>query len=135
MSRRKHGATVADIVQLLTSIGPMTRAEMCQHLGLDRRSVSAVVTRMSRPSPRFEKRAYVESYVYDMEGERTYPRAVYALGNKPDAKKPKADPKAAKRRYNAKVKARNTANFVFNLALPRRVYENRKPANTMKAAA
>ena len=28
MSRRKHGATVADIVQLLTSIGPMTRASV-----------------------------------------------------------------------------------------------------------
>lgn len=126
--RRLHGQTVADVIRLLTDFGPMTRVEICQHLGIDRRCASSIVSRMNRDSPRCPKRVYISGYTHDHEGERRYPRAIYALGNQPDVKRPKADPRAAKRRYNAKVKALNTANFVFNLGLPRRLYENRKPA-------
>lgn len=137
MTHRNRGDTVADVLALLAEIGPMTRSEMSQHLGIDRRNLSSVVTRMAKDSPRKPQRIYIERYVYDMEGQRSYPRAVYALGNKPNAKRPKSDPREAKRRYNAKIKARHTTNFVFNLALPRRVYENRKPANSgqLKEAA
>jgi hypothetical protein len=88
-------------------------------------TVSSIVSRMSRASARLPKRIYVSAYTYDHEGQRSYPRAIYALGDKPDAKRPVPDPNANKRRYNAKVKAKHTANFVFNLALPRRVYERR----------
>lgn len=123
---RAHGQTVIEILHLLEELGPMTRIEMCDHLGLDRHTVSSIVSRMAKESPRKPKRIHIKGYAYDHEGQRRYPRAIYALGNAPDARRPKADPKGAKRRYNAKVKALNTANFVFNLGIPRRVYENRK---------
>jgi len=136
VTRRQHGDTIARVLELLQEVGPMTRAEMSQHLEIDRRNLASAVTRMIRPSPRLPRRIHILRYVSDMEGQRVYPRAVYALGDKPDAKRPVPDHKATKRRYNAKVRARNTANFVFNLALPRRVYENRKPANSeIKEAA
>jgi len=136
VTRRQNGETVAQVLELLREVGPMTRAEMSQHLQIDRRNLASVVTRMIRSSPRLPRRIHILRYVFDMEGQRAYPRAVYALGDKPDAKRPVPDTKAIKRRYNAKVRARNTANFVFNLALPRRVYENRKPANSaIKEAA
>lgn len=118
------------ILSLLGEFGPMTRAEICAHLGATKSEVSAVVTRMANDTPRKGKRIYVERYVNDCEGARSYPRAVYALGNKPDAKRPKADRLAPKRRYNAKQKAMNTMNFVFNLALPRRAYEKRQETQT-----
>lgn len=123
-----HGETVARIEALIDSYGPMTRVEICQHIGKDRRCVSSIVSRMMKQTPRKPKRLYILRYVFDHEGERSYPRAVYALGDKPDARRPQSDPKAAKRRYNAKVKALNTANFVFNLGLPRRIYERRQSA-------
>lgn len=125
MTRREHGQTVQDILYLLGQFGPMTRVEICQQLDLDRRVVSSIVSRMGRASTRCAKRLHITGYTYDHEGERTYPRAIYALGNKQDAQRPVPDHKATKRRYNAKRKALNTANFVFNLALPRRVYERR----------
>ena len=125
MTRRAHGETVADIIRLLTDLGPMTRVEICQHLGIDRRAASSIVSRMAKANPRKPQRLYISGYTYDQEGERSYPRAIYALGDLPNARRPKPDPLGAKRRYNAKVKAVNTMNFVFNLALPRRVYEKR----------
>lgn len=62
------------------------------------------------------------------EGRRLADDTCRCLGDKPDAKRPVSDPKATKRRYNARLKGKHTGNFVFNLALPRRIYENRTSA-------
>ena len=118
----KYGQIVSQIIQAIQDYGPMTRTEMCDHLGLTRESVSAVVTRMTRTGPETPKRLYIKSYVYDQEGQRRYPRAVYDLGDKPDARRPKADTFNNRKRYREKIKMLRTANSVFNLALPRRVY-------------
>lgn len=118
--KKEWGSTVARIVRLLNEEGAMSRAEICQRLGLDRTEVSAIVTRMAKPSATMPKRVYVKAYVYDCEGARRYPRAVYELGDKPDAKRPKADPKGAKERYRKRQKMLLTANSVFNLGLTRR---------------
>jgi hypothetical protein len=124
--RLKHGQTVQAIMDLLAELGPMTRAEIGQHLkAADTRDISPVMARMILATPRRPKRLYILGYTDDAEGQRRYPRAIYAIGDKPDAVKPKPDPKANRRRYDAKKRAIGTANFVFNLALPRRVYERR----------
>jgi len=70
---------------------------------------------MTKPGRKLPKRLYIKSYVYDQEGERFYPRAVYDLGDKPDAKKPKSDKLKVKRRYIARRKMRYATNSVFNL--------------------
>ena len=119
---KKYGETVADILRLLDELGPLSRSEMCEELGLERTYVSAVVTRMASPTKRLPKRIHVSHYVYDMEGARRYPRAVYALGDKPDARRPKANKLDNRRRADAKRRVINTANSVFNLATPRREY-------------
>lgn len=120
---RGWGDTVGEITRLLTEVGPMTRAEMCQQLGLDRMSLSAVVTRMNRPGKTYPKRLYVMGYVHDHDGKKRYPRAVYALGELPDAKRPRSDARANKKRYREGLKLRMTANSVFHLGLTRRQYE------------
>lgn len=119
----KYGETVSLILQALTDYGPMTRIEICDLLNSNRASVSAVMTRLNRAGPSTPKRIYITSYVHDHEGQRRYPRAVYAIGDKPDAKHPGADPVGAKKRYNQRKRLRYTANSVFNLALTRRQYE------------
>jgi hypothetical protein len=125
----KWGEVAEKILEMLED-GPMTRAEICLNLGRDKQSIASIVSRLARDTAKAGKRIYVKSYVWDMEGERRYPRAVYALGKKADAPKPAPDVKATKARYWAKRKTKLTCNSVFNLALTRRELDDRKKAWT-----
>lgn len=121
--KKDWGSTVNQVHKALEELGPMTRIEICAQLGLDRNLVSAVISRMSRAGALVPKRLYVERYVYDSEHGRHYPRAVYAIGDKPDAKKPKRDQRAVRKRYRERLRSQMTMNSVFNLGLTRRQYE------------
>ena len=121
-----YGETSTKILKIISEYGPMTRQEVCVHLDTNRMHVSAIITRMTKATPVAGKRLYVESYVYDSEGQKRYPRAVYAAGNKPDAKRPKPDKKETRRRYLANVRKKMTGNSVFNLGLTRRQYEAKR---------
>lgn len=115
------GVQTQRILDLLEHQGPMTRSEACQILGIDRQSAASIFSRLMRPTKRPEdrpKRIHICGYRNDEEGQRRYPRAIYAIGNKPDARRPTADPKAAKRRYWANRKGR-LLNSVFALGLTR----------------
>lgn len=117
----KYGTIVEQITQALTECGPMTRADLCRHIQRERTEIASVVSRMSRAGITIPKRLHVTQYVFDQEGERRYPRAVYAIGDHPDAKPPGPQKAANKRRYDAARRAKWTANSVFNLGLPRRL--------------
>lgn len=118
---KQWGYTVQIIIEAFKTCGPMTRTELCRYINADRNTTAAVVSRMLRASPKHPKRVYIKAYVYDQEGERYYPRAVYDLGDKADAKKPKANPMMVKRKYLERKRLRFTTNSVFNLA--RSTYE------------
>lgn len=117
--KAERGVIVKQIIRMLQDEGPMTRAEICKRLERPKDEVAAVVSRLNKRSPVAGKRIYVKEYVYDMEGERTYPRALYALGDKPNARRPKSDPLEIKRRYWARSQLKLKANSVFNLGLSR----------------
>lgn len=114
------GEVSTKILRMLGEYGPMTRSEICLHLGMAKEDIASCVSRLARNAPRAGKRIHVTGYVYDMEGERRYPRAVYALGDHPDKPKPKCNPLEVKRRYWARRKGRMTANSVFHLGMTRR---------------
>jgi len=87
---RKYGYLVQQIEKALSDLGAMTGAELCQELGVDKPELSAVVSRMTRPSKTMPKRIYVVGYTFEHEThDRRYPRAIYALGDFPDKPKPK----------------------------------------------
>ena len=113
--RRGYGNTTQKILDLLAQNGPMTRAEITKELGYERDYVSAVVGRLARKLVNTPKRIHIVGYTYDMEGERRYPRAIFALGDGEDLKRPKAQTKANKKRYREKLKGRFYMNSVFNL--------------------
>lgn len=113
--KQSYGSAVQKILEAIQTCGPMTRTELCQYIKADRSSTAAVISRLSKPGRITPKRLYITSYVYDQEGERRYPRAVYDLGDKPDAKKPKADKLGVKRRYVQRRKIKYATNSVFNL--------------------
>ena len=118
---------VRDRILEMLEDGPMTRAEICLNLGREKDVIASIVSRLARDTVKAGKRIHIKSYVWDMEGEKRYPRAVYALGDGKDAPKPKPDTKANKSRYWAKHRTKRTCNSVFNLALTRDIWDNRRP--------
>ena len=116
---RPRGAIVDLILQALKQ-RPMTRAELCEFTGIDHNIIAPVVTRMSKSSPQRPQRIHITTYIDELDGMKRYPRAVFAIGNGINARKPKRDPRATKRRYlqNLTTKLRGTS--VFNLAMTQR---------------
>jgi DNA-binding Lrp family transcriptional regulator len=117
--RVKYGETTKAILKGLAELGPMTRSEIQQSVGVDKESIAAIVSRLHKDTPRVGKQIYITGWVYDAEGQRRYPRAIYALGSKPDAKKPKASALENRRRYDRKRHAMFSMNSVFNLGKSR----------------
>lgn len=127
---RPRGAIVDLILQALEQ-RPMTRAELCEFTGIDHNVIAPVVTRMSKSSPQRPQRIHIKTYIDDLDGMKRYPRAVFALGKGINAKKPKRDPRANKRRYLQNLTSKMRCTSVFNLAMTQR----QATAATWKAAA
>lgn len=119
---RYTGATDA-ILRLLAEYGPMTRAEIDRELP-GYRNLSSLVSLLTSERPANPRRAHICGWVWDTEGMREYPRAVYALGDKPNAKRPKPKTRAEiVARYKAKRSTKCYTNSIFNLAqAPRRIH-------------
>ena len=115
--RAAFGEVTANMLKALQDIGPMTCIEICRHLGLPKEKVGAILSRLKEASPQVPQRVHIKAYVYDAEGMRRYPRAVYTLGPGKHAKKPKSDIKANRRRYEDKKKRR--VNSVWMLGMSR----------------
>lgn len=119
-SRRKlYGVRTQAILTALERYGNQSRAELEVSAGIPKDLIAAIVSRMNRRGPRAGKQIHIDCYVYDAEGARRYPRAVYALGDGIDAKKPKASHLENRRRYDAKRKAMYSMNSVFNMGKSR----------------
>lgn len=97
----------------------MTRAELCQELGVDY-SMGSVLSRLNKSTPLLPKRVYIKEWVHqDSTSSYLMPRAVYARGDLRDAKKPKPMSDKEKRdRWRQKERFR--VNSVFQFAAPRR---------------
>lgn len=124
--KRPWGDTTTRILTLLQDVGAMTRSEVCRHLGMNRTECAAIMSRLIRPTKRPEgpKRVHIAAWVYDEEGQRHYPRAVYALGNAPDVRKPKPNTFEVRKRYRERSKLRVAS--VFDLGLTRRQHRERR---------
>jgi DNA-binding transcriptional regulator GbsR (MarR family) len=73
-----------DRILLLLAQEPMTKAEICRKLDLSHDQVSSRLTHLRKKSIKFGKRIYIFGYTRHAKLGRTYLRAIYALGNKPD---------------------------------------------------
>jgi hypothetical protein len=101
------------IIDLLTASGPMTQREMAEELGLDVDLLRGYIGALRQRRPGV---LYVHSYRRDEDGGRLYPRALWAVGDKPDAKRIKPLPKAV---YNkrGKDKMKTRVASVFHLGV------------------
>jgi len=118
------GAIVLNILAALEDDGPMTRSELVQVLGTSRNLVSACLSRLNKKQKTVPKRVYIAHYQMDSEaGGRKYPRASYAVGDKPDAKKVKASAAQVSAHYRENMRGRVSS--VFDLATPLRARANK----------
>ena len=113
-----YGSVVAQMIAALGGLGPMTNRELCEAIGLDKLKVGAVLSRLVRESIDTPRRAHICAYTHDAEGARSYPRAVYALGDRPNVPKPKSRPAVNSRRYRARKTT--FVNSVFMLGMTQR---------------
>lgn len=117
MGALNRGKRVIAAIAAIAEFGEITAMELAEHLGVTRYDAHAVLRRMSKRTKAGVKRIHVVRYIHDHDGSRKYPRAVYAMGDKPNAKRPKADQLKVKREYYARAKSRTTMNSVFNLGV------------------
>ena len=105
----------------------MTRVDLCRGLGKEKEHVASTISRMCRTQKTVPQRLYVSGYVFDseVEGDRRYPRALYSLGAKPNAKKPKPDDAANALRYRERNKLQCSS--IFNLGLKGRYRRSLAP--------
>jgi len=118
-NHKLYGVRTEAIKMALEQYGPQSRAELEQTANVPKQLIAAVISRMNKRTPRTGKQIHITHYVYDAEGARRYPRAVYTIGDGVDAKKPKSSPKENKRRYDAKRIGIYRMNSVFNLGKSR----------------
>lgn len=87
----RYGVTTLRVLDLLEHIGPMTRSELADRLGIERDRLSGVLTRLLRPAlkPPAPRRIHVCAWVDDHAGQRRYLRPVYGLGDAEDKRRPR----------------------------------------------
>ncbi len=131
------GINVLRIEDAITKEGPMTGTQIARYLGIKRENLSQTISRMRHKGKKEPKRLYVIRWIHEDEGARRFVRAVYALGDKKDATRPKYDLAAiaaTRRRYYHKRKALITSNNVFNLATPKSTWHD-KPCTLLSSLA
>jgi hypothetical protein len=127
------------VLELLKD-GPMTSAEISEALGICAHHASSMMLRLIRENRKRPQLVHIKSWVTDHKNQRRYPRALYELGAGPNARKPKPDPNARKREYEARKKSILKTSSVFNLAVPLKCLRSRstpgtKTANSVKSAS
>lgn len=114
---KAKGEIVQQILQALKDLGPMTGAEIATAIGYGQRRTHGITQRLRKTLSKKPKRIYVCGYIFDNEGQRNYPRAVFDIGDKEDVAKPKSNPKTTAKKYRQKSKER--VNSVWMLGMTR----------------
>lgn len=113
--RADRGVLVEIIERALAECGPMTRAEIERHAGLELGRLSRILTRMTSATSRTPQRLHISGWVHDADGLRTYLRAVYALGPGKHKPKPAVDRKKAVQVSGLNRYRRMRLNSIFNV--------------------
>jgi hypothetical protein len=122
MGTTNRGHVVIPTLAAIHEFGELTAQELADYLDIGRYDAHAVLNRMAKRTKAGVKRLHIVRWIEEHEGARRYPRAVFAIGDKPDAPKPRSNPAEVKRRYEQRRRLRNTTNSVFNLGLSRKEF-------------
>lgn len=127
MTTTNTGPHVVKALEAFQEFGRMTAQEFAEWADISRYDAHAVLNRMNKRTKAGDKRIHVIDWTYGHDDARRYPRPVYALGDRIDKPKPKADVAANRRRYEQGKNKMYRMNSVFNLAMTRdKIREIRK---------
>jgi hypothetical protein len=112
---------VTAILAAIELDGPMTTAEISRAIGLETDDIYSIISRMMRKTPRSGRRLHISGWTDDAEGLRTYPRAIYSVGDKPNKTRPADIAAKAVARRRQRKQATKRVNSVWGLALSQRV--------------
>ena len=127
MTTTNTGPHVVKALEAFQEFGRMTAQEFSDWADISRYDAHAVLNRMNKRTKAGDKRIHVIDWTYGHDDARRYPRPVYALGDRIDKPKPKADVAANRRRYEQGKNKMYRMNSVFNLAMTRdKIREIRK---------
>lgn len=126
-STSRWGGLASAITEAISALGPMTGADLCEHLGNPINSVSTALSRMIKTTPKHPQRLHISGWVWDHEGQRAYPRAQYSLGpGKNRECEPPITTKARHAQRQAdKLRLLKTSS-VFNLGVTREQFTQRR---------
>jgi hypothetical protein len=119
MTTTNKGILVTQAWAALAEFGKITAQEFADYADIGRYDAHAVLNRMSKRTKAGVKRIYVADWTYAHDDARRYPRAVFAVGDKEDKKKPKPNIRLNRQRSEHKTIKAIRMSSVFNLALPR----------------
>lgn len=112
----RQNGFIERVLDALETIGPMGTAEIAVYFKVSKSKAASAVTRLARKGPNTPRRAHITEWDTQYEGERKYPRALYAAGgDKPDAVRPKASHSRVKREYRQRRAMLLRGSSVFNL--------------------
>lgn len=110
----RQGSISWRILDHLKHVGPGTCSDLAEALSFEVAAIRAKVSGLRKLEP---KQVYIDSYQREAVAGILYIRAVYAFGNKPDAKKPKPLTDVEyQRRYRQRKKT--VVSSVFDLGRP-----------------
>jgi hypothetical protein len=112
MTRASHAA----IRETLAACGPLTSRELMSFFpASSQQDIAGLLGSMRKRVA--VRQVYIHSWTREADHARDYIRAVYALGDLPDARKPKPMSNAERcRRHKARKALPRVPNSVFNLA-------------------
>ena len=119
MTTTNKGVLVTQAWAALAEFGMITAQEFADYADIGRYDAHAVLSRMNKRTKAGDKRLHVASWVYSHDDARRYPRAAYAVGDKPDKPRPKPNLRENRRRSDANRENVFRMNSVFNLAMTR----------------
>jgi hypothetical protein len=97
MTKRAWGNLADRILGLISDRG-MTLADLVSEIGADGKSIGRVLQRLRSVTPEFDRRAHISRWEKKDLSNRTIWAAVYAAGDTPDARRPRALSRSAQNR-------------------------------------
>jgi transcriptional regulator with XRE-family HTH domain len=112
--------STTDRILLLLEQEPMTKAELSRRLDITHNQISAVLTRLQRKTPKYEKRIYISGYTRHAITGKMNIRPIFSLGNKPNKPriKPLTQKERSKRAYEKLMSMRYSS--IFRQTMTRR---------------
>lgn len=108
--------SVSQFLKHLQEVGPATASDIADEIGISSKHVSAIASRLLKPSVTYDQRIHISGWTYDHPGQIRYPRPIFSFGPGKSVKKPRINYTDRYRRAY-KIRTFRHITSVFSLAV------------------